>query len=174
MKKTELNIEPFQIPYEVFKNTHLLKLSIELDEFDLGNNDTLKPGYLVRLSRLVQLDLTGICISQDIFINEICSLSHLEQLTLMYSDIAKIPDEIENLINLKKLVLRCNHIDSLPTGFTKLLKLEELNLIDNNFKDIPIILFEMRQLKRLCLRDNPLDSKYHDLIDSFGCVIMKK
>jgi Leucine-rich repeat (LRR) protein len=170
----EINIESESIPYEVLENNHLQKLSISLDEFDLGNREVLKPNYLVGLNQLTELDLTGINISTDILKNEICKLTHLQELTLMYSSISLIPDEIENLTSLKKLVLRCNYISSLPDSFMNLDKLEELNLIDNKFIDIPLCLFKMKKLKRLCLRDNPLDSKYNDIINSLGNVIMKK
>ena len=98
MAKTKMWIEPDNIPYEVFDNTELRELSITLSEFDLGAHETLKPGYLQKLSNLKKLDLTGIWISEDIFRDEICTLIHLEDLTLMNSNIANIPEEIINLI----------------------------------------------------------------------------
>lgn len=174
MDSTEINIEPSEIPYRVFDNINLKALSIRLEEFDLGYRESLKPNFLIRLIHLEKLSLTGIQISPEIFINEICKLTLLKELTLMYSGINKIPSEIENLVNLQAIVFRCNPIDSFPESIVNLKKLKSINLIDNHFKKIPINLLKLRKLKSLILRDNPIDSKYQNLIDSKGYVKLKE
>ena len=173
MQDKEVNLEVFNIPYEIFQDTTLKKLSLTIDEFDLGHSEKLEPNFLTKLTELETLDLTGIRISPEIFANEICRLTNLVNLTLMYANLSQIPDEILNLVNLKNLCLRGNRIDALPAGFDKLSKLGSLNLIDNEFKTIPNQLLKMNHLVDIDFRHNPLDAASLNLIDDFGNLIKK-
>jgi Leucine-rich repeat (LRR) protein len=173
MPQNEVNLEVFKIPYELFQNTTLKKLSLTIDEFDLGHSETLEPNFLTKLTELETLDLTGVRISAEIFANEICRLTNLVNLTLMYAKLSHIPDEIINLVNLKNLCLRGNRIDALPSGFDKLSKLGSLNLIDNEFKTIPNQLLQMNHLVDLNFRHNPLDTASINLMNDWGTVIKK-
>lgn len=155
MSKIKIAIETFQIPYEVFENSKLRELSITIDEFDFGNSEILKPGYLSNLKHLKNLDLTGIIISEDIFKNEICNLLHLEQLTLMYSKINSIPHEISNLKKLKSICFRGNDIKELPSSFFELQDLKEINFIDNKFESILEEISKMKSLVDISFRGNP-------------------
>lgn len=159
MVKRKIWIEPFEIPYEIFENEGLKELSITLSEFDLWSHEVLKPGYLQKLTKLKKLDLAGIWISDDIFRNEICSLTHLEDLTLMYSNIDHIPDEIIKLKKLKRVCFRANNIKELPVSFFKLPRLTEINFINNKFERIPKPLFEMKTLEDISFRWNLINSK---------------
>jgi Leucine-rich repeat (LRR) protein len=174
MNSTEIIIEPSEIPYRVFDNINLQALSITLEEFDMGNRESLKPNFLIRLLHLEKLSLVGIQISPEIFVNEICKLTLLKELTLMYSGLNIIPSEIENLVNLQAIVFRCNSLDSFPESIVNLKKLKSINLIDNQFKEIPINLWKLRKLKSINLRDNPIESKYQNVIDSNGFVKLKE
>jgi Leucine-rich repeat (LRR) protein len=173
MPKNEVCLEVFKIPYELFQNTTLKKLSLTIDEFDLGHSETLEPNFLTKLTELETLDLTGVRISAEIFANEICRLTDLVNLTLMYANLSHIPDEIINLVNLKNLCLRGNRIDTLPPGFDKLSKLGSLNLIDNEFKTIPNQLLQMNHLVDLNFRHNPLDIASMNLMDDWGTVVKR-
>jgi len=173
MSKNEVNLEAFKIPYELFQNITLKKLSLTIDEFDLGHSETLEPNFLTKLTELETLDLTGVRISAEIFANEICRLTDLVNLTLMYANLSQIPDEIINLVNLKNLCLRGNRIDALPSGFDKLSKLGSLNLIDNEFKIIPNQILQMNHLVDLNFRHNPLDIASMNLMDDWGNVVKK-
>jgi len=64
MAETELYVEAYQIPYEALTNPALLKVSISIDEFDLGRARTLKPNYPVHLKKLKKLSLYGIRVSR--------------------------------------------------------------------------------------------------------------
>ena len=173
MQDKEVNLEVFNIPYEIFQNITLKKLSLTIDEFDLSHSEKLEPNFLTKLTELETLDLTGVRISAEIFANEICRLTNLVNLTLMYANLSQIPDEIVNLVNLKNLCLRGNRIDALPSGFDKLSKLGSLNLIDNKFKSIPDQLLKMNHLVDLNFRHNPLDAGSLNLMDDFGTVLKK-
>jgi Leucine-rich repeat (LRR) protein len=157
MAKRKVWLEPFEIPYDVFENIELRELSITLMEFDLSAHETLKPGYLQKLTKLKKLDLTGIWISEDIFKNEICNLVHLEDLTLMYSNIDHIPDAIINLKKLKKICFRANNIKEFPASFFKLPNLTSLNCINNKFESIPKELFEMKTLEEITFWGNKIN-----------------
>lgn len=158
MTKRKIWIEPNEIPYEVFENIELRELNITLTEFDLWLHEVLKPGYLKNLTKLKKLDLTGIWISEDIFRNEICNLLQLEHLTLMYSNIQRIPDEICNLKKLKSVYFISNNISELPTSFFQLKKLISLRADYNKFERIPIALFEMKTLENISFRGNLINS----------------
>jgi Leucine-rich repeat (LRR) protein len=168
MIENVIDMEVFRIPYDIFQKSNLKKLSLTIDEFDLGNSEILEPNFLNRLPALEELDLTGVKISTDIFANEICKLTSLTELTLMYANLSVIPDEIINLVNLKKLCFRGNEIDALPNNFDKLLNLSSLNLVANKFKTIPDQLLKMNQLTDLNFGGNPLNSEFKKLLDKFG------
>ena len=164
-------MEVYKIPYDIFQKSNLKKLNLTIDEFDLGNSEILEPNFLVKLTALEELDLTGVIISPDIFSNEICKLTNLTKLTLMYAKLSDIPDEIINLVNLEELCLRGNEIDALPENFNKLTKLKSLNLIGNEFKDITDKLLKMNKLIGINLGGNPLNSESKKLLGEFGDII---
>ncbi len=164
-------MEVFKIPYDIFQKSNLKKLNLTIDEFDLGNSEILEPNFLIKLTALEELDLTGVKISPDIFTNEICRLTNLTKLTLMYANLSVIPDEIINLVNLKELCFRGNKIDALPENFNKLTKLKSLNLIGNEFMDIPDKLLKMDQLTGINFGGNPLNSESKKLLGEFGDII---
>jgi len=171
MNDKEINMEVFKIPYDIFQRSKLKKLNLTIDEFDLGNSEILEPNFLAKLTALEELDLTGVKISTDIFTNEICKLTNLKNLTLMYANLSVIPDDIINLVNLEKLCLRGNNIGALPDNFDKLSKLKSLNLIGNEFKDIPDKLLKMDQLTGINFWGNPLNSESKKLLGEFGDII---
>jgi Leucine-rich repeat (LRR) protein len=171
MNEKEINMEVYNIPYDIFQKSNLKKLNLTIDEFDLGNSEILEPNFLIKLTALEELDLTGVIISPDIFSNEICKLTSLTKLTLMYANLSVIPDDIINLVNLEKLCFRGNKIDALPENFNKLTKLKSLNLIGNEFKDIPDKLLKMDQLTDINFGGNPLNSESKKLLGEFGDII---
>jgi Leucine-rich repeat (LRR) protein len=171
MNEKEIHMEVYKIPYDIFQKSNLKKLNLTIDEFDLGNSEILEPNFLVKLTALEELDLTGVIISPDVFSNEICKLSSLRKLTLMYAKLSVIPDEIINLVNLEELCLRGNEIDALPENFNKLTKLKSLNLIGNEFKDITDKLLKMNKLIGINLGGNPLNSESKKLLGEFGDII---
>lgn len=171
MNEKEINMEVYKIPYDIFQKSNLKKLNLTIDEFDMGNSEMLEPNFLIKLTALEELDLTGIIISPDIFSNEICQLTKLKKLTLMYAKLSVIPNDIINLVNLEELCLRGNKIDALPENFNKLTKLKSLNLIGNEFKDIPDQLLKMYDMTVIDFWGNPLNSVSKKLLDEFGNII---
>jgi len=159
MVKRKIWLEANEIPYDIFENVELKVLSLTINEFDFWSHEVLKPGYLKKLTKLKKLDLTGIWVSDEIFCNEICSLLQLEDLTLMYSDIQRIPEEISNLKKLNKICFRANKIKELPSTFFTLPRLKEINFINNRFDRIPKELFEIKTLEEISFMGNLINSK---------------
>lgn len=158
-------LESWTIPYDVFKRTDLKELSICLDEFDLGNSEALKPGYLKNLLNLTSLDLTGIQISQEIFSDEICSMKNLSKLTLLYAGLSFVPEKIGELIHLEKICFRGGRLSSLPDSFAQLTNLTQLNLIGNDFEEIPTVLLSLPKLNIVNMDGNPLSKSFASFID---------
>ncbi|MEI8203047.1 MAG: hypothetical protein WCH34_08560 [Bacteroidota bacterium] len=162
------------IPYEVFDNTNIKKLSFWLMEFDMIKSEDLKAGYLIKLGLLEELDLCGVRISDHIFLNEICKLKNLKKLSLMYSSIRQIPPEIENLTYLNELCLRDNYIKEIPKSFSNLKNIKILNVMNNGFEEIPSMLKDLPALKQAWFRENPLTLKSQKLLNSIGMVNLDK
>lgn len=144
----------FTIPYDLFDQTDREELLITLEEFDIGYSEKLPFGKLAPLQRLRCLDLTGVHLHPDTFRMEVCTLTELRMLTLMYADIREIPREIGNLVHLEHLCLRGNYIETLPDEMANLRELKELNLIDNRISELPDFLVDLPNVKSISIWGN--------------------
>lgn len=146
----------FTIPYSLFDQTDREELTITLEEFDIGYSEKLPFGKLAPLQRLRYLDLTGVHLHPDTFRLEVCALTELRMLTLMYADIREIPREIGNLVHLEHLCLRGNNIETLPDEMAKLRELKQINLIHNNISHLPDFLVDLPKIKSISIWANPI------------------
>lgn len=78
-------------------------------------------------------------------------------LSVVSSEIKKIPNEIHLLSQLRGLRLSKNQIESLPESIGELQNLEELSLYQNNIKTLPAS-FSRLKLKKLNLKRNSIDN----------------
>jgi Leucine-rich repeat (LRR) protein len=94
------------------------------------------------------------------FPEEICALTNLRALTLVYDKISEVPESISKLSNLEFLDLgdalySGDQIDKLPPSMSQLTKLRVLYLLGNNLKALPDFLSSL-PLTYLNLRYNSL------------------
>lgn len=163
------------IPYDLFDNTEITDLELNLwDAVDYDKFEEIRPNFINRLTKLRKLSFFGVIVSDDIFKNEICKLSFLEELIIISSKIREIPVEIAYLTKLKILVLRNNKIDVIPEPLCNLENLEEINFIDNKIIEIPSSILNLKKLKEFNLRNNPLNLKYINMRKEFGEIDLDK
>ncbi|KAG5330503.1 LRC47 protein, partial [Acromyrmex heyeri] len=112
-----------------------------------------------------ELVLSGTSVSQLIknthgLDKNLFDLHNLNYLSITYTCLQEVPDEIEKLANLTTLVLHSNEIVALPCGIAKLAKLKVLDCSRNKLTSLPRELGDHPHLSTInlasnCLRDVP-------------------
>jgi len=144
-KSQEIYFFNRQISVELFKLTHLQKLSVD--------NCKLKiiPKEISCLTNLKFLDLSTNKIKY--ITPEICNLRKLKKLFLSENEIETIPTGISNLINLKTINLSFNSIKNI-NNLCPLINLEYILMQENKIEYIPNEFSKLLNLKYFhCLTD---------------------
>ncbi|KAF8685360.1 hypothetical protein HU200_043984 [Digitaria exilis] len=140
---------------------------MSLEHLSFPNNNlqgTLHPEHVVRLSKLIILDLGGNRLNGKIP-NSVGQLKRLEELHLSYNNMSgELPSALSNCSNLKTLILQGNNfqgnnklIGVIPTEIGQLKGLLSLNLSFNNlYGEIPQSIGNLSNLQALDLSYNNL------------------
>lgn len=99
------------------------------------------------------------------FPEQLCSLTHLTELTLVDQNISEIPECIKNLTNLRQLSLDDNDIKLIPNAIKELKNLIKLDLSYNKIRELPLFIKELPHLKQMFLADKELNLPHINILD---------
>lgn len=115
----------------------------------------IKGGRIIRLN-LINCNLRALPVS-------IKNLTALQELNLMWNQIAKLPEELGELTSLKKMVLSGNKLMSLHASIGNLKSLELLKMDHNRVEKLPSSMKNLTSLKTFNLWNNKLKEIPQDI-----------
>jgi hypothetical protein len=151
------------IPEELFASKYLQEVTI---------NSPMTPYNIVQLPEYMP-SLVGlnICCTEIKFPYSIKGYQSLEGLSLNYTKVGKLPDDLGDLKKLKYITITNCDITSLPNSIGQLTQLKQLDLGWNQLTgEFPESLLSLKNLQLLCLNDNNLSgsipSEVANMMDS--------
>ena len=127
---------------------------------DIVSGKGVSGGYAERVvkssSQGYSLTLNGFLDKFEVLPEEICQISHLNQLYASGLKMTVLPASIGQLENLKVLNLANNQLKVLPAEIGQLTQLRKLNLKSNNLTSLPPELSGLKELKTLILTGNSI------------------
>jgi len=104
---------------------------------------------------------------REINFKEIKTLSNLNELNLIETEITEIPREVEELENLTTLNLELNHIENVPDFIGNLVNLKKLVLKNNELIKFPSTIQKLTNLELLDLSYNKIEDEIPSYLNSF-------
>ena len=155
VKQRLYNLEIFGSKTSVFQNgiaqfENLRHLRLER----LGDNIEI-PAEIYQLRNLEYLKISDNATYKKID-PAIQNLKKLKKLTIFFSELNEIPEEISQLTELEELNLRHNKLESLPDGIVNLTSLQKITIDGNRIRILPKDWGKLINLKELDLKGNIL------------------
>ena len=51
-KENQINLEVFNLPYEIFKQPNIKELTITINEIDIVHDEMLEPNFMINLTQI--------------------------------------------------------------------------------------------------------------------------
>ena len=153
-KAHELNWTSTQRLAEKLIEAHLIAPRKTLDLTRLNLTQLPKSAY--QLTQVSELILNNNPISEQGLEQIILNFPNLSSLSLMSTDIEKIPESIEKLTRLQFLDLSYNNLTELPESLTQLRQLKRLYLDQNQLTALPLSIGNLSNLEFLRANHNQI------------------
>ena len=166
----KLSLQVDSYPYQSNKSNRIIKIQNNIITHlwlsDYKEKRQISPISLAEISSflrtLFSLKHLSIVNYPNLSLDFICTLIHLEEIWLKYSNYKKFHTYLDQLQKLRTFNGDGNQLSEIPKGLLHLPHLENMYLNDNNIISVPDKLQQLKSLRILELRENLFKNSFPD------------